>query len=163
MLNEEFTRRPEQWGHKNIVHTVVASYHDRPGYVNAMAALVAREIAAYTAEQRMEGVQVRVRLGLELEMVTSRCIGFVIDVGIGSVLVLDVLVDGVGNGVEGGSGIMVGHGIGIVVVVAVRIGTGIGSGIEVGSGTVVGSWSGVAVALVDVAAVAIGLGLGLWL
>lgn len=60
VLNEEFTRRPEQWGHKNVVHTVVPSYHDRPGYVNAMAALVAKEVAQYTPEQRMEGVQVRV-------------------------------------------------------------------------------------------------------
>ncbi|CAM9624158.1 unnamed protein product [Laminaria digitata] len=58
VLNEEFTRRPEQWGHKNVVHTVVPSYHDRPGYVNAMAALVAKEVAQYTPEQRMEGVQV---------------------------------------------------------------------------------------------------------
>ncbi|CAM9736349.1 unnamed protein product [Ectocarpus sp. 12 AP-2014] len=58
ILNEEFTRRPEQWGHKNVVHTVVPSYHDRPGYVNAMASLIAREVAEYTPEQRMQGVQV---------------------------------------------------------------------------------------------------------
>ena len=58
MLNEEFTRRPEQWGQKKVVHTVVPSYHDRPGYVNAMANLIAREVAEYTPEQRMEGVQV---------------------------------------------------------------------------------------------------------
>lgn len=59
VLNEEFTRRPEQWGQKKVVHTVVPSYHDRPGYVNAMANLIAREVAEYTPEQRMEGVQVR--------------------------------------------------------------------------------------------------------
>eukprot|EP00903_Cladosiphon_okamuranus_P016915 g15593.t1 len=58
VLNEEFTRRPEQWGQKKVVHTVVPSYHDRPGYVNAMANLIAREVAEYTPEQRMEGVQV---------------------------------------------------------------------------------------------------------
>ncbi|CAM9830140.1 unnamed protein product [Scytosiphon promiscuus] len=58
VLNEEFTRRPEQWGHKNVVHTVVPSYHDRPGYVNAMANLVAKEVAQYTPEERMKGVQV---------------------------------------------------------------------------------------------------------
>ncbi|KAL3892943.1 MAG: hypothetical protein SGPRY_014630 [Prymnesium sp.] len=58
VLNEEFTRRPEQWGHKNVVHTVVPSYHDRPGYVNAMANLIAREVAEYTPEQQAEGVQV---------------------------------------------------------------------------------------------------------
>lgn len=58
ILNEEFTRRPEQWGQKNVVHTVVPSYHDRPGYVNAMASLIAKEVSEYTPEQRMEGVQV---------------------------------------------------------------------------------------------------------
>lgn len=58
VLNEEFTRRPEQWGQKKVVHTVVPSYHDRPGYVNAMANLIATEVAEYTPEQRMEGVQV---------------------------------------------------------------------------------------------------------
>lgn len=59
VLNEEFTRRPKQWGQKSVVHTVVPSYHDRPGYVNAMANLIAKEVAEYTPEQRMEGVQVR--------------------------------------------------------------------------------------------------------
>lgn len=58
VLNEEFTRRPEQWGHKNVVHTVVPSYYDRPGYVNAMANLVANEVAQFTPEQQQEGVQV---------------------------------------------------------------------------------------------------------
>lgn len=41
-----------------MVHTVVSSYHDRPGYVNAMADLVAKELAKFTLEQRREGVQV---------------------------------------------------------------------------------------------------------
>lgn len=58
VLNEEFTRRPEQWSNKKVVHTVVSSYHDRPGYVNAMANLVAREVAQFTPEQQQEGVQV---------------------------------------------------------------------------------------------------------
>lgn len=58
VLNEEFTRRPEQWGHKNVVHTVVPSYHDRPGYVNAMANLVAKEVAQFSPEQQKQGVQV---------------------------------------------------------------------------------------------------------
>lgn len=61
VLNEEFTRRPEQWGQKNVVHTVVPSYHDRAGYVNAMANLVAKELAQFTPQQRREGVQVRRR------------------------------------------------------------------------------------------------------
>lgn len=58
VLNEEFTRRPERWGHKKVVHTVVPSYHDRPGYINAMAALVAKEVAQFSPKERKEGVQV---------------------------------------------------------------------------------------------------------
>ena len=59
VLNEEFTKRPEQWSRKNVVHTVVPSYHDRPGYIKAMANLVAKEVDQFSPEERMEGVQVR--------------------------------------------------------------------------------------------------------
>lgn len=75
MLNEEFTRRPEQWGHKKVVHTVVPSYHDRPGYINAMAALVDKEVAQFSPEDRKKGVQVGAKTSCDLFDISITLIG----------------------------------------------------------------------------------------
>ncbi|CAM9757452.1 unnamed protein product, partial [Choristocarpus tenellus] len=58
VLNKEFTSRPEKWGPKQVVHTVVPSWYDRPGYVNAVANLVAKEVNQFTHQQMEEGIQV---------------------------------------------------------------------------------------------------------
>lgn len=55
VLQEEFARSKEEWGEKKLVHTVVPSWYDRPGYVGAMADLIRKELDAFTPEQVAEG------------------------------------------------------------------------------------------------------------
>ncbi|CAM9847909.1 unnamed protein product [Discosporangium mesarthrocarpum] len=58
LLNEEFTRNPDKWGTKRVVHTVVPSWYNRPGYVEAVTNLIAEELKQFTPAQVEEGVQV---------------------------------------------------------------------------------------------------------
>jgi len=55
VLQEEFSRSKDVWGEQKVVHTVVPSWYDRPGYINAMADLIRRELDGFTPEQIAEG------------------------------------------------------------------------------------------------------------
>jgi len=52
VLQEEFSKHPSRYS--NLVHTVVPSWYERPGYVKAMAALLRKELDAFTPEQIAE-------------------------------------------------------------------------------------------------------------
>ena len=52
VLQEEFTKNAARY--KGLVHTVVPSWYDRPGYVQAMANLIQKELNAFTPEQIAE-------------------------------------------------------------------------------------------------------------
>ena len=58
LLQEIFSRFPDQWGSDKIMHTVVPSWYHRPGYITAMASLVVKEVLAYSKEEMREGVHV---------------------------------------------------------------------------------------------------------
>ena len=49
VLQEEFSKNAALYG--SMVHTVVPSWYDRKGYVKAMAALLMKELDAYTPEE----------------------------------------------------------------------------------------------------------------
>ena len=53
VLQEEFASASGRWN-QNMVHTVVPSWYDRPGYVRAMASLLRNELEAFTEEQIAE-------------------------------------------------------------------------------------------------------------
>eukprot|EP00568_Trieres_chinensis_P000613 CAMPEP_0183292450 /NCGR_PEP_ID=MMETSP0160_2-20130417/1492_1 /TAXON_ID=2839 ORGANISM="Odontella Sinensis, Strain Grunow 1884" /NCGR_SAMPLE_ID=MMETSP0160_2 /ASSEMBLY_ACC=CAM_ASM_000250 /LENGTH=509 /DNA_ID=CAMNT_0025453397 /DNA_START=86 /DNA_END=1615 /DNA_ORIENTATION=- len=55
ILQEEFARRSDLWGEGKMVHTVVPSWYDRPGYVGAMADLINKELDSFTPEEIAEG------------------------------------------------------------------------------------------------------------
>jgi protoporphyrin/coproporphyrin ferrochelatase len=50
LLQEEFAKQ-QPHVYRNMVHTVVPSWYDRPGYVKAMASLLRNELDAFTPEQ----------------------------------------------------------------------------------------------------------------
>lgn len=50
LLSEEFSKQ-QPHVYRNMVHTVVPSWYDRPGYVKAMASLLRKELDAFTLEQ----------------------------------------------------------------------------------------------------------------
>lgn len=50
LLSEEFSKQ-QPHTYRNMVHTVVPSWYDRPGYVKAMASLLQKELDAFTPEQ----------------------------------------------------------------------------------------------------------------
>lgn len=50
LLQEEFAKQ-QPHVYQNMVHTVIPSWYDRPGYVNAMTSLLRKELDAFTAEQ----------------------------------------------------------------------------------------------------------------
>lgn len=58
VLQEKFVSDPERWGPQRVQHTVVPYWYQRPGYVRAMQRIVAREIEAYSPQERSEGVHV---------------------------------------------------------------------------------------------------------
>ncbi|CAM9238994.1 unnamed protein product [Phaeothamnion confervicola] len=58
VLQEAFASQPSLWGPSAVAHTVVPSWHNRPGYVGALSRLVAKEVAALTPAQHTEGVHV---------------------------------------------------------------------------------------------------------
>lgn len=49
LLQEEFSRHSSRYG--SMVHTVVPSWYQRPGYVNAVTALLHKELNAFTPQQ----------------------------------------------------------------------------------------------------------------
>jgi len=55
LLQEEFSKNGKRYG--NMVHTVVPSWYDRPGYVKAMATLLLNELTQFTPEQLIEATQ----------------------------------------------------------------------------------------------------------
>ncbi|CAB9520694.1 Ferrochelatase-2, chloroplastic [Seminavis robusta] len=52
VLQEEFSKDASKFG--DMVHTVVSSWYDRPGYVNAMTKLIEHELQSFTEEQIQE-------------------------------------------------------------------------------------------------------------
>lgn len=55
VLQEEFSRNPSRYG--NIVHTVIPSWYDRPGYVQAMTDLIQEQLDSFTEEEIKEAFQ----------------------------------------------------------------------------------------------------------
>jgi ferrochelatase len=53
VLQEEFSKNAASYG--NMFHTVVPSWYDRPGYIQAMTSLLQKEIDSFTPEQLVEG------------------------------------------------------------------------------------------------------------
>mmetsp|Transcript_35296 Transcript_35296/g.85437 ORF Transcript_35296/g.85437 Transcript_35296/m.85437 type:complete len:580 (-) Transcript_35296:95-1834(-) len=52
VLQEEFSKDSAQYG--GMVHTVVPSWYDRPGYVKAMSSLIQTELDSFTDEELQE-------------------------------------------------------------------------------------------------------------
>jgi ferrochelatase len=48
VLQEEFASRPQIWGEKQMTHTVIPQWYDRPGYIKAMADLITNELDTFT-------------------------------------------------------------------------------------------------------------------
>ena len=51
VLQEEFSKHSDKYGPSKMVHTVVPCWYDRPGYVNAMASLIQRELDSFTDDE----------------------------------------------------------------------------------------------------------------
>jgi ferrochelatase len=51
ILQEEFAKNADIYGPPKMVHTVVPSWYDRPGYVKAMADLIQAELDSFTPEE----------------------------------------------------------------------------------------------------------------
>jgi protoporphyrin/coproporphyrin ferrochelatase len=51
LLQEEFAKQQQQPHYRNMVHTVVPSWYDRPGYLTAVSLLLQKEIDSFTTEQ----------------------------------------------------------------------------------------------------------------
>jgi len=54
VLQEQFAKNALDFGRNNMVHTVVPSWYDRPGYVKAMANLIKNELGSFTPEELKE-------------------------------------------------------------------------------------------------------------
>jgi ferrochelatase len=54
VLQEEFSKHSDTYGPSKMVHTVVPSWYDRPGYVQAMANLIQKELDSFTPEELEE-------------------------------------------------------------------------------------------------------------
>jgi ferrochelatase len=54
VLQEEFSKHSEIYGSAKMVHTVVPSWYDRPGYVKAMTNLIQIELDSFTDEELAE-------------------------------------------------------------------------------------------------------------
>eukprot|EP00594_Rhizosolenia_setigera_P010708 CAMPEP_0178958430 /NCGR_PEP_ID=MMETSP0789-20121207/11617_1 /TAXON_ID=3005 /ORGANISM="Rhizosolenia setigera, Strain CCMP 1694" /LENGTH=519 /DNA_ID=CAMNT_0020641093 /DNA_START=41 /DNA_END=1600 /DNA_ORIENTATION=+ len=55
VLQEEFAKKPELY--KDMSHTVVPSWYERPGYVQCMASLIQKELDSFTDEELEMGNQ----------------------------------------------------------------------------------------------------------
>jgi protoporphyrin/coproporphyrin ferrochelatase len=51
VLQEEFAKQQSNGLYRNMVHTVVPSWYDRPGYIRAITSLMCKEIDSFTQEQ----------------------------------------------------------------------------------------------------------------
>jgi protoporphyrin/coproporphyrin ferrochelatase len=51
LLQEEFAKEQSNGLYRNMVHTVVPSWYDRPGYIQAMTSLLCKEIDSFSKEQ----------------------------------------------------------------------------------------------------------------
>ena len=49
VLQEDFSKHASRYG--DMVHTVISSWYDRPGYIRTMVQLIERELQAFTKEQ----------------------------------------------------------------------------------------------------------------
>mmetsp|Transcript_103541 Transcript_103541/g.203000 ORF Transcript_103541/g.203000 Transcript_103541/m.203000 type:complete len:514 (+) Transcript_103541:23-1564(+) len=59
LLQQMFSKQAKLWGTQSkVVHTVVPSWHRRPGYINTMAKLVLQQLAQYTEAEMKEGLHV---------------------------------------------------------------------------------------------------------
>jgi ferrochelatase len=56
VLQEEFSKHASKYG--DMVHTVVPSWYDRPGYIKSMSDLIQKEIDSFTVEEIEEAKQV---------------------------------------------------------------------------------------------------------
>eukprot|EP00546_Thalassionema_frauenfeldii_P008997 CAMPEP_0178913734 /NCGR_PEP_ID=MMETSP0786-20121207/11009_1 /TAXON_ID=186022 /ORGANISM="Thalassionema frauenfeldii, Strain CCMP 1798" /LENGTH=480 /DNA_ID=CAMNT_0020586513 /DNA_START=149 /DNA_END=1591 /DNA_ORIENTATION=+ len=54
ILQEQFAKNAQYYGPNKMVHTVVPSWYDRPGYVAAMADLINKELDSFTPEELAE-------------------------------------------------------------------------------------------------------------
>jgi len=54
VLQEQFAKNAQFYGPDKMVHTVVPSWYDRPGYVKAMAGLIKNELDSFTPEELAE-------------------------------------------------------------------------------------------------------------
>ena len=68
ILQEEFSRRADIWGDEKVFHTVVPSWYDRPGYIEAMAGLIRKELDSFTEKEIAEGLEDGARICM-----TQRC------------------------------------------------------------------------------------------
>ncbi len=56
VLQEEFAKHADKWvKNSDMTHTVISSWYERPGYVNAMANLINEQLNSFTEEQLEEG------------------------------------------------------------------------------------------------------------
>eukprot|EP00547_Thalassionema_nitzschioides_P007456 CAMPEP_0194202274 /NCGR_PEP_ID=MMETSP0156-20130528/2339_1 /TAXON_ID=33649 /ORGANISM="Thalassionema nitzschioides, Strain L26-B" /LENGTH=480 /DNA_ID=CAMNT_0038927723 /DNA_START=110 /DNA_END=1552 /DNA_ORIENTATION=+ len=54
ILQEQFAKNTQHYGPDKMVHTVVPSWYDRPGYVKAMADLIKKELDSFTPAELAE-------------------------------------------------------------------------------------------------------------
>jgi len=59
VLQEEFAKNVNWYGPEKMVHTVVPSWYDRPGYIKAMADLIQNELDSFTDEEIAEAGDVK--------------------------------------------------------------------------------------------------------
>lgn len=52
VLQEEFSKNPSQYG--NMMHTVIPSWYDRPGYIKAMVDLIKKELDSFSESEIAE-------------------------------------------------------------------------------------------------------------
>jgi protoporphyrin/coproporphyrin ferrochelatase len=55
ILQEEFSKHSQDY--RNMIHTVVSSWYNRPGYINAMCNLLVRELESFTPNEIQEQQQ----------------------------------------------------------------------------------------------------------
>ena len=55
VLQEDFSKEAASYG--DMVHTVVPSWYDRPGYVKAMSNLIATELDSFTEEEKKQATE----------------------------------------------------------------------------------------------------------
>jgi ferrochelatase len=51
VLQEEFASKPQIWGDRQMTHTVIPQWYDRPGYIKAMSNIITKELDTFTKEE----------------------------------------------------------------------------------------------------------------